>query len=146
MDKNKIKWKLTGQAIKEEEITGFFGFVYQITDKSTGNYYIGSKSFFSRTNPKISKKRANQLYSGKGRKKVREAKVKESNWKEYNSSSKKVQQLIAEKGEQAFDFIILALCQEKKYMLLLEAHFIITAFLNEDKKILNDWINIKTWK
>ena len=57
---------------------GAIGFVYLIVDLETKQKYIGKKNF-------------------KGRGKAN--KGKQSNWKEYCSSSKAVQALIAEKGK-----------------------------------------------
>lgn len=57
------------------KIDNYWGFVYKITYLTTGHLYYGCKSFHSRTNAKISKKRSNELYSGKGRKPLREKKI-----------------------------------------------------------------------
>ena len=58
----------------------WYGFVYKITNKKTKDFYYGAKSFCSITNLKISKKKSNEIYSGKGRKPTR-LKKKESDWK-----------------------------------------------------------------
>lgn len=127
------------------DIEKYWGFVYKITNILTGEFYIGSKSFFSRTNGKISKKRSNELYSGKGRKPLREKKIKESDWKYYKSSSKDVQELI-KLDENNFKFEVLELFETKQHMLLYEAHLIIKEFLNMNDKILNKWVSVKAFK
>jgi nicotinic acid phosphoribosyltransferase len=137
-------WKYNGKILKEIP-TDAFGFVYKITNLETKEYYIGSKQFYSNTNAKISKKRSNELYSGKGRKPTREKKQKESNWKTYISSSKKVQEMIAI-SKDLFIFEIQTICFSKAEMLILEAMRIGNKFLDKDPLILNEWITLKTPK
>ena len=56
---------------------GTIGFVYMITNKEDGKFYIGKKSLYShRTLPPL-----------KGYKRKRKV-IKESNWGHYNSSNK----------------------------------------------------------
>lgn len=138
------EWIYNGKPIKLENIENHWGFVYKIQN-SNGEFYIGSKSFFSRTNGKISKKRSNELYSGKGRKPLREKKIKESDWKTYKSSSKKVQEMIS-KNPHDFKFYIIKIFNTKAEMLLYEAFLIIENFLMKNHKILNEWVNIKSFK
>ena len=58
---------------------GTIGFVYMITNKEDGKFYIGKKSLYShRTLPPL-----------KGYKRKRKV-IKESNWRHYNSSNKEV--------------------------------------------------------
>ena len=104
-------------------------------------YYIGSKQIYSVTHPKISKKRANELYSGKGRKPTREEKIKESNWKTYKSSSSIVKEMLKKYKAK---FLIYDFYNTKNEMLGREAYKILEAFLNKDEKILNEWVSIKT--
>lgn len=117
--------------------------VYQITFNDN-TYYIGSQQVYSKLNTRISKKRANELYSGKGRKPTKEEKIVEKKgWKEYCSSSKLVQKRCL---EEPYIKKILAFYSTKTEMLLQETFLIIKAFLKKDKKILNEWINIKSPK
>lgn len=136
---------------KLEEIPeNTYGFVYKISPINIelfGDiYYIGCKSFYNTTNPKISKKKANELYSGKGRKPTRQKKIKESDWKTYISSSKKLQSLIEKNGKELFKFEILSFHNCYTSMILSESKLIIEAFLNNDNNILNDWISVKCRK
>lgn len=137
-------WKYKGKELKEIP-DGAFGFVYKITNKNTKEYYIGSKQFYSNTNAKISKKRSNELYSGRGRKPSREKKQKESTWRDYVSSSKKVQEMIAI-SKTSFTFEIQTICFSKAEMLILEAIEIGKNFIDRDPLILNEWISLKTPK
>jgi hypothetical protein len=140
-----ITWKFKNKVINSPP-ENTYGFVYKITDKDTGNFYYGCKSFYSTTKPIISKKRANELYSGKGRKPKRETKVKESNWKNYISSSKIVHTLIEEKTTDNFKFEIISFHQTKQEMLLKEAYIIAGEFLQFNNKILNEWVSVKAFK
>lgn len=126
-------------------INNYYGFVYAITDIATTEVYIGCKAFYSITNPKISKKRSNALYTGVGRKKKREQVIKESNWKSYTSSSNKVNSLIDKYGKSRYQFDILKLCKSKQEMLLNESYMIINKFLTNPKSCLNDWVSVKAF-
>jgi len=137
-------WIYKGKPFIIKDLEPYWGFVYKLKNLNTDEIYYGSKFFFSRTNGKISKKRSNELYSGKGRKPLREKKVKESDWKTYKSSSKKIQEMIAN-GDK-FQFEILSLHETKSEMLLTEALYIIQEFLKRNAKILNDWVSVKAFK
>lgn len=142
---NNTTWIYKNKPFKIKDLEQYWGFVYKISNLITNQFYIGSKSFFNRTNTKISKKRSNELYSGKGRKPLREKKIKESDWKIYKSSSKKVQEMILN-NENNFKFEIIALYKNKAEMLLNEAFLIIKEFILKNNLILNDWISIKSFK
>jgi group I intron endonuclease len=75
----------------------FWGFIYEITQKSTGKSYIGKKQFrFKRQKTKSNKSR-----------------TKPSDWLDYTSSSELVNDLITEYGKDDFVFRILLLCSGK---------------------------------
>lgn len=142
---NNTKWMFGNKPLKINDLESYWGFVYKITKLSTNEFYIGSKSFFSRTNGKISKRRSNELYGGKGRKPTREKKIKESDWKTYKSSSKKVLSMITE-NPQDFKYEIHQIYETKAEMLLVEAYLIILGFMFKDPLILNEWVSIKSFK
>ena len=76
-----MAWHYEGKVITEitDMPEGTIGFVYMITNKEDGKFYIGKKSLYShRTLPPL-----------KGYKRKRKV-VKESNWRHYNSSNKEV--------------------------------------------------------
>mgnify|MGYP001482890123 CR=1 FL=1 len=84
-------------AVGEFDPADYFGFIYEIEQKSTGKAYIGKKHFrFKRKKTKSNKSR-----------------TKDSDWKDYTSSSELVQDLIEEFGIDDFDFRILLLCTGK---------------------------------
>ncbi len=142
---NNTAWIFGNKPLEIEDLEPYWGFIYKITKLSTGEFYIGSKSFFSRTNGKISKKRSNELYSGKGRKPLREKKIKESDWKTYKSSSKKVQAMIVENPND-FEYKVLELFTNKQEMLLKEAFYIIVEILDRNLLLLNEWVSVKSFK
>lgn len=84
-----------------EEIEEYFGFIYIITSKITGQSYIGKKQFFSITKKKV-----------KGRKNKVTVK-KESDWKTYTSSSIQLNKDILTYGIHNFEFRILHLARHK---------------------------------
>lgn len=89
---------------------GSVGFVYMITDRSTGMKYIGKKLLWStRKLPPL---------KGKTR---RRTKITESNWKDYFGSSEEVQSLVEEKGEDNFHREILHICYGKGELSYMEA-------------------------
>ena len=89
------KWDVS--LVGEFDPTEWFGFVYEVVQKSTGKSYIGRKQFkFKRKKTKANKSR-----------------TKDSDWKDYNTSSELVQSLIEETGVEDFEFKILKLCSGK---------------------------------
>lgn len=78
------------------------GFVYQITELDTGKRYIGKKFFWR---PKV-------LPVTKSRKRKVRTRA-ESDWKKYYGSSKEVQLLVEEKGEENYKREILHFCKTK---------------------------------
>lgn len=83
----------------------FQGFVYQITELDTGKKYIGKKNFW----------RPKTLPITKTRKRRSRTRV-ESDWKTYFGSSKEVQLLVEEKGQDNYHREILRLCETKGEM------------------------------
>ena len=95
----KNKWMYTtpdshpfGIPVESEDINGYYGFVYLITNKITGKKYIGRKYFWQFRKPK-----------GKTRKEK-----KESDWKFYYGSSKALLEDIKQHGEMNFERRILS--------------------------------------
>lgn len=78
------------------------GFIYTITNKTTGRSYIGKKVFRN-------KKRLPPL---KGKTRARLSNP-ESKWRTYQSSCKELQEDIQRQGEDAFTFTIVKLCSGK---------------------------------
>ena len=85
-----------------------FGFIYRITDTTTGMKYVGRKYFYSTRRIK---------QKGKTRRKVV---TKESNWRTYAGSSKRLTESIADAGKKSFEFHILAIGYTKGQVNYLE--------------------------
>jgi len=86
----------------QEQLEEYYGFVYVIIEKSTGKKYIGKKFIW---NQKI-------LPQTKTRKR-RQRTLVESDWRSYFGSSKEVQSLVEQNGENNYTRIILKLCKSK---------------------------------
>ena len=86
-------WTYQGSAFTSDDINGFFGFVYRITNIQTGKRYIGRKYF-------VQKRR-----TGGSRRK----RPSESTWKAYYGSSKELAEDRKLLGNQSFSREILSL-------------------------------------
>lgn len=88
------------------------GFIYLITRKSDGKFYIGKKHCWqTRRKPPL---------KGKIRKRVIKS---ESDWRTYRSSSGWLQEDIARLGEDAFTFKILKWCESEWELTYWEAYW-----------------------
>lgn len=138
-----MKWIYQGRYL-DEVPEGAIGFVYVVRHKESHIFYHGCKLFYSTTNRVISKKRANELYTGKGAKKKREKKITPSDWQKYCTSSKNIQELVKDLGEDAFIWEILAIFDNKTEMLLEETRFIINHW--DDPLSMNRWLKLSIYK
>lgn len=99
------------------------GFVYQITNTQTNQKYIGRKYFYSKKGTKI---------------------VKESDWRWYTSSSKKVNALIQTLGKEQFLFEILSVHRTRQLTNYAEveaqimAKVLTATLLNGEEEYYND--------
>lgn len=99
------------------------GFVYKITNETSGRMYIGKKSFIKRIKRKPLK----------GKKRVRIDYV-QSDWKKYMGSCDELLEDIKKQGSDEFKREILYLCRTKKDMTYIEAReqFVCRAIESED--------------
>lgn len=113
-----------------------FGFIYQITEISTGKVYLGKKQI-----QKVVKKKP---LKGKTRKRKE---VKESDWRMYTSSSTYINESILKHGKTGFIFEILFWCCSKSELAYREAkiQFELDVLLHQDK-YLNGIINCRLSK
>jgi hypothetical protein len=107
-----------------EDISSFpeftYGFVYIVTHKPTGKRYIGKKVLNHTKKVKLTKKDL-LMYEGQpGRKPIYKLVTKESDWKTYYGSNKKILELIKEGKQDEFDRMIIYLAPNKKTLTYLE--------------------------
>jgi hypothetical protein len=108
--KNKVINKL------EDLPEGTFGFIYKITNKTDGKFYIGKKQIMSQTNVKLGKKELEALPTQRGKKPSKKLVIKESNWVDYMGSNKFLLEDIKNLGEKKFLKEILVICPNKKLL------------------------------
>ena len=111
---NHGKWKLR-KGLKFQEDA--YGFVYRITNKSNGKWYIGQK--------KLDKKGL---------------------WKTYNSSCNKLKKEIKELGEENFTFEILEFVDCKWMLNYLELYYQIILEAMFDENSYNGIVNVRLRK
>ena len=86
-------WIYKGSVFDSDDIGDHYGFVYCITNTTTGKSYIGRKYFVQKRKPKGGKRRV----------------TSESNWKQYYGSSDELKQDIRRDGKDSFKREILSL-------------------------------------
>ena len=86
-------WYYKGTTFTSDDIGDFFGYVYLITNKSTGKKYIGRKYFVQKRKPKGGKRRV----------------TSESDWKKYYGSSPELKADISRYGKDNVSREILSL-------------------------------------
>ena len=90
-------WKYNGEVFDTGNIGEYFGFVYCISNKTTGRKYIGRKYFWSFRTPPGKKRRVKQ----------------ESDWKKYYGSCPELKEDIKKHGKEIFGREILSLHRAK---------------------------------
>jgi hypothetical protein len=103
-----------------------FGFIYEITNTITNKKYIGKKQCVSKLRRKPLK--------GKTRSRIS---MKESDWKEYTSSSNELNEDILKYGKDKFIFKILKTCGSKWEL----AYFEIKEQINRNVLLRDDYYN-----
>ena len=116
----------------EEIPEGYIGFVYLITNLTTGQKYIGKKlAQFKKTRPPL-----------KGKKLKRRTTV-ESDWRDYWGSSERLQADVNTLGPENFTREILYLCKSKAEMSYLEAREQFERRVLESDGYYNGSINVR---
>jgi hypothetical protein len=96
------------------KIDEWFGFIYRITELSTGKEYIGKKQFHSYCRKAV---------KGKKRKKMV---ITENDWKAYTSSSTHINEAIKTHGKTAFRFEIESLHATRGSLVYAEVRYQVT--------------------
>lgn len=100
---------------------GVIGFIYKITGKTSGKYYIGKKSIHSVRKKPLTKKELATLEDKRSSKK--KTVVKESDWKTYMGSEEDLKKDIKSLGEDYFYREILHFCCNKTALTYQEVRY-----------------------
>lgn len=122
-------WLLNNRFITDEQVEGYVGFVYLITNMVTDKKYIGKKLFkFKKVYQKNKKKKK---------------KLVDSDWKTYYGSNAELLEDVKEYGEHNFNREILHLCKTKGTCNYYEAYeqFVRHVLIKDD--YYNGWITVK---
>lgn len=91
-----------------DDLSASFGFIYQITSLETKKMYIGSKQFYLWDGPQGGYKCTDPRDPRWNRKAWRE-----SDWRTYTGSSRKLSEEMARNGVHAYKYEVLQLCSDK---------------------------------
>lgn len=100
-----------------------FGFIYRITNLTTGQFYVGKKQILSKTNKKLGKKERAALPTKRGRTPSKKLVISESNWRTYWGSCKPLLEDVEKLGENNFRREIIKLCFNKKLLNFYEVYY-----------------------
>ena len=98
------------------DIDSCFGFIYKITNTTTGKFYIGKKAFFHNKKKKLTKKELAEQPVTRGRKLTTKVEQVDSKWRDYYGSSKELIADINQYGKDKFHRVILDFCDTKKQL------------------------------
>lgn len=119
----------------EFNIEEWFGFIYRITELSTGKEYIGKKQFFSNRTKTVSGRKNKKHYK------------KESDWKKYTGSSIELNKAIIQYGMDNYKFQIESLHKTKGSLhyreveMQIKENVLRERFLNGARKYYNGHIS-----
>jgi hypothetical protein len=99
----------------EDQINGYYGFTYIITNLETNKFYIGKKAFIHNKKKKLTKKEIAEQ-TGPGRKATTRVDQVDSGWKSYWGSSKELLADVKKLGEDKFERLILKFAKTKKQL------------------------------
>ena len=125
-------WTYEGNLVDEELVYNHVGFVYNITNMTTGRRYIGKKLF--------TKAKTRQVKGKKKRTRVA------SDWMDYYGSNKELQADIEQLGIYNFKREILRLCKGKGECNYWEARYQFDYRVLESNDYYNSWIMVKVHK
>lgn len=125
-------WLYNDKPISEDELDGYIGFVYIITNLEDQRDYVGKKLLKFRKTKKV-----------KGKKKKYLA---DSDWKNYWGSNKLLIEDVKELGESCFERRIIRLCKTKGEMNFYEAKYQFDLGVLESDRYYNEWIMVKVHK
>jgi hypothetical protein len=122
-------WIYENRQIKKIDDFGnsnVYGFIYKITNKETGKFYIGKKNLIFSRNKKLGKKELKLIREERKAKKIqgklptKKLVITESDWLDYYGSSKELIQEVEEKGKDNYKREILQLAYNSKQLTYFE--------------------------
>ena len=125
-------WTYEGNLVDEELVYNHVGFVYNITNMTTGRRYIGKKLF--------TKAKTRQVKGKKKRTRVA------SDWMDYYGSNKELQADVEQLGIYNFKREILRLCKTKGECNYWEARYQFDYRVLESNDYYNSWIMVRVHK
>lgn len=127
-----LNWLYESKDFTEEMIGDNYGFVYLITNLSTGKKYVGKKFFYSmKTKVLKGKKKRFKVFS---------------DWQTYYGSNTELQNDVTIHGKQQFTREILHLCKSKGECGYLEAKEQFDRGVLESNDYYNTWIMVRVRK
>lgn len=104
---------------------GTVSFVYKITHKNSGKYYVGKKILRNVINKKLGKKEIAEYKTKglKGRPPTKKKVIRESNWKTYYGSNSQLVEDVKKLGFENFDREIIKICFSKKEATYYEVYY-----------------------
>jgi hypothetical protein len=133
-----MTWIYLGETI-EEINPKYLGFVYIITELSSGKKYIGKKKcWFKKTSQKTVKLK-------NGNKKVKKIRsLVPSDWKEYYGSSETLLEAIELNGKENYHREIIKLCETESELSYEEARLqFVTDCLRKPDGYFNSWVMVR---
>lgn len=121
-----MSWKdLTGKEYNNIEDFGdnVYGFIYRITELSTGRIYIGKKQLIFDRKKKLGKKELALIEIKPGRRPTTKQVRTESDWKTYYGSCKELTEEIKKQGEDKFERVIIQLAYNSKQLTYFETQY-----------------------
>ena len=133
-----MSWIYNGNNITElsDMPEGTIGFIYKITNGKTGQYYIGKKNVATIRKRNFGKREI-ALLTDKRMKRY-EMITKESDWKDYRSSNKTVQEWFTDTNNDQLELRILRFCSTAKSLTYYELQEQFAHNVLADDKALND--------
>jgi hypothetical protein len=140
-----MNWLYNDMEISEEDIpTEAIGFVYKIIHIPTGKFYIGKKSIISTRRVKMGKKELTNLKEERklngisGRLPSKKTVVKESDWKNYFSSSEWIKSEVKRGNQSEFKREVIQFCPTKKSLSYWEVYYQFKYDVLNNEESLND--------
>lgn len=132
------EWKFRGQEITDELlekiiVSGFIGFIYEITEQESGKKYIGKKMLIKKTKRKVKSK------NGVSRNKIV---WKESDWRKYHGSSPVLTERV-NSGKYKYDRESLLFCNGKADLMYYETKHQLDKNVIFDDNYYNNMLHIR---